>query len=158
MSNSGTGAATVTVLAGPAPQVAIATPSPVPPGATGLVASIPNAGPGATYAWTVTNGSVASGQGTPAITWADPADIVYGTALSGVQLNASTPVAGTFSYSPAAGVILSAGNSQPLVPATTARPFKVHSAEADSATTKWPAAARGNWTCITARCCARPTP
>ena len=45
----------------------------------------------------------------PAITWATPAPIVYGTALSLTQLNATSPVAGSFSYSPAAGTVLSVG-------------------------------------------------
>ena len=40
---------------------------------------------------------------TPVITWATPADIVYGTALSATQLNATTTVPGTFVYTPAAG-------------------------------------------------------
>ncbi|MGA9672765.1 MAG: Ig-like domain repeat protein [Terracidiphilus sp.] len=47
---------------------------------------------------------------TPTITWATPAAIVYGTALSGTQLNASSTVAGTFNYSPAAGTVLTAGS------------------------------------------------
>jgi hypothetical protein len=47
---------------------------------------------------------------TPTITWATPAAIPYGTALSPTQLNATSPVAGTFSYSPAAGAVLTAGN------------------------------------------------
>ena len=57
---------------------------------------------------------------TPTITWANPAPIVYGTALSGVQLNAtaSAPgvasVPGTFTYAPAAGAVLNAGNAQTL--------------------------------------------
>jgi hypothetical protein len=46
---------------------------------------------------------------TPVITWATPAAITYGTALSATQLDATTKVAGTFSYSPASG-ILTAGN------------------------------------------------
>jgi hypothetical protein len=46
---------------------------------------------------------------TPAISWAGPAAIVYGTALSSTQLSASTPVAGTFVYTPAAGTVLQAG-------------------------------------------------
>src|SRR5204862_59270 len=33
---------------------------------------------------------------TPAITWPVPADVVYGTALSATQLNATTSVLGTF--------------------------------------------------------------
>lgn len=46
---------------------------------------------------------------TPTITWATPAAITYGTALSATQLDASTTAPGTFTYSPAAGAILSAG-------------------------------------------------
>jgi len=56
---------------------------------------------------------------TPTLTWSTPAAITYGTALSATQLNASSTyqsggspatVAGTFTYTPAAGTILSAGN------------------------------------------------
>jgi streptogramin lyase len=47
---------------------------------------------------------------TPSITWATPAAITYGTALSATQLNASSPVAGKFTYSPAAGTTLTAGS------------------------------------------------
>jgi streptogramin lyase len=46
---------------------------------------------------------------TPEITWATPAPITYGTALGATQLNASSSVAGSFTYSPAAGTILKAG-------------------------------------------------
>jgi hypothetical protein len=48
-------------------------------------------------------------QATPPITWATPAAITYGTPLSGTQLNASSTVAGSFTYSPAAGTVLGAG-------------------------------------------------
>lgn len=48
-------------------------------------------------------------QATPTITWAAPAAIAFGTALSGKQLDASASVPGTFAYSPAAGTVLSAG-------------------------------------------------
>jgi hypothetical protein len=53
---------------------------------------------------------------TPVITWATPADIAYGTALSATQLNATTTpsVAGTFAYTPAAGTVLGAGSAQTL--------------------------------------------
>ena len=47
---------------------------------------------------------------TPVITWAAPAAITYGTALSAAQLNASASVPGTFAYSPAAGTMPSAGS------------------------------------------------
>jgi hypothetical protein len=48
-------------------------------------------------------------QATPPITWATPAAITYGTALSGAQLNASSTVAGSFTYSPATGAVLASG-------------------------------------------------
>jgi hypothetical protein len=48
------------------------------------------------------------------ITWAKPADITYPTPLSGTQLNATTPVAGTFTYTPGPGAILPVGNNQTL--------------------------------------------
>jgi len=51
---------------------------------------------------------------TPVITWADPVDIVYGTELSGTQLNATADVLGTFVYDPIAGTILDAGDDQTL--------------------------------------------
>lgn len=43
------------------------------------------------------------------VTWANPAAITYGTALSAAQLNATANVAGTFLYTPAAGTVLTAG-------------------------------------------------
>jgi fibronectin type 3 domain-containing protein len=51
---------------------------------------------------------------TPTITWNSPASITYGTALGPAQLDASASVAGTLAYTPAAGTVLSAGNSQAL--------------------------------------------
>jgi len=47
--------------------------------------------------------------GTPTLTWATPAAITYGTALSAAQLDASASVPGTFAYAPAAGTVLGAG-------------------------------------------------
>ena len=55
-----------------------------------------------------------NGIAAPTVTWPAPADIVYGTALGGAQLNAYSPVAGTFNYSPAAGTVLNAGSNQLL--------------------------------------------
>jgi hypothetical protein len=48
-------------------------------------------------------------QQTPPVTWPTPASIVYGTALGGAQLNATSTVPGSFSYTPAAGTVLSVG-------------------------------------------------
>jgi hypothetical protein len=50
----------------------------------------------------------------PAVTWSTPANITYGTPLGPAQLNASSIVAGSFTYSPPAGTVLNAGNSQTL--------------------------------------------
>ncbi|HEY5913970.1 MAG TPA: MBG domain-containing protein, partial [Verrucomicrobiae bacterium] len=45
----------------------------------------------------------------PVLHWSNPADIVYGTALGGDQLNATANIPGTFTYAPPAGAILGAG-------------------------------------------------
>jgi hypothetical protein len=45
----------------------------------------------------------------PPITWAAPAAITYGAALSATQLNATAPIPGVFVYSPAEGTVLQAG-------------------------------------------------
>jgi large repetitive protein len=48
-------------------------------------------------------------QATPTLTWATPTAIIYGTALSSTQLDATSTVSGTFNYAPAAGTVLTAG-------------------------------------------------
>jgi hypothetical protein len=53
-------------------------------------------------------------QATPVVTWPQPAAITYGGALGSGQLNATADVPGTFSYTPAAGTVLPAGNGQTL--------------------------------------------
>ena len=45
----------------------------------------------------------------PEITWATPVAITYGTPLGTKQLDATSPVKGTFTYSPSKGTILAAG-------------------------------------------------
>lgn len=60
-----------------------------------------------------------SGAATPTLAWTNPADITYGTALGGTQLNAaatysSTNVPGTFTYSSPAGTVLNAGSNQTI--------------------------------------------
>jgi gliding motility-associated-like protein len=66
------------------------------------------------YAFTYVNGTLTIVKATPVITWNNPAAITYGTALSATQLNASASVAGTFTYTPAAGTVLNAGPNQVL--------------------------------------------
>ncbi len=51
---------------------------------------------------------------TPTISWSNPADIPYGTALSVTQFNAVPSVPGTLTYTPVSGTVLSAGNGQTL--------------------------------------------
>jgi uncharacterized repeat protein (TIGR01451 family) len=58
--------------------------------------------------------NLANGQVTPIITWSNPADIVFGSALSGVQLNATASVPGTFVYTPPLGTVLAVGSGQTL--------------------------------------------
>ena len=58
--------------------------------------------------------SITVNQATSTITWATPAPITYGTALSGTQLNATGSVSGTMAYNPAAGTVLGPGVSQVL--------------------------------------------
>ncbi|MGC1463841.1 MAG: Ig-like domain repeat protein [Terracidiphilus sp.] len=61
--------------------------------------------PSATVTLTVNNKT------TPTITWATPAAISYGTALSATQLDASSgAVAGTLVYTPPLGTVLAAGS------------------------------------------------
>ncbi len=85
--------------------------------------------PGGTAHWTFagnTNYAPASGnatititKATPVITWNNPADIVYGTALGATQLNATANVPGSFNYTPGLGTVLSAGSGQPLLASFT---------------------------------------
>jgi hypothetical protein len=48
----------------------------------------------------------------PLLTWNTPAPIIYGTPLGSAQLNATTPVPGTFVYSPAAGATEAGGSDK----------------------------------------------
>lgn len=62
------------------------------------------------YSTATASVSITVTQATPTLTWATPANITYGTALSATQLDASAgAVAGTYVYSPAAGTILQQG-------------------------------------------------
>ena len=77
----------------------------------GTVVVAANQAGNATYsAATQVTQSIVVNQAIPAITWPTPAAISYGTALGATQLDASSTVAGTFAYSPAAGAVLGAGS------------------------------------------------
>ena len=82
------------------------------------------------------------GKATPAITWATPTAVASGTALSSTQLDAASPVAGSFNYSPASGKVLTAG-SQMLTVTFTPQDAKDYTTATDSVmlTVKPPVAA-----------------
>src|SRR5207244_3064602 len=50
----------------------------------------------------------------PATSWNNPAPMVYGTPLSGTQLNATANVAGSVAFNPPPGARLKAGDGQKL--------------------------------------------
>jgi hypothetical protein len=77
------------------------------------------AGEGAIFALSLAT----AGQAAETIAWANPAPIVYGTALDFDQLDATASVAGSFAYSPASGTVLDTGAntlSVTFTPADTA--------------------------------------
>ena len=61
-----------------------------------------------------TNPQAMTPKQTPTITWSNPANITYGTALSNIQLDASASVPGPFVYTPPAGTVLNVGSHQKL--------------------------------------------
>jgi len=63
----------------------------------------------ADYSTATSSVSLTVNQAVPAITWAAPVAIVSGTALSSTQLDATSTVAGTFVFAPAAGIVLPIG-------------------------------------------------
>src|SRR5262249_4791683 len=72
VTNTQTGCSSVctkTVTIGESTNTTITAPDAVCALSTGNTASVPNAGQGATYNWTITNGTITSGQGTNSITW-----------------------------------------------------------------------------------------
>ena len=74
------------------------------------------------YKATTASTTVTVIQAVPSVSWTAPSGIVYGTALSSAQLNASATVPGTFTYTPAAGTVLPVGNntlSVTFTPAST---------------------------------------
>ena len=67
---------------------------------------------------------------TPAITWAAPSAITYGTALSTAQLNATSATPGSFAYTPAAGTVLTPGTQTLQVTLTPSDSTDYNSASA----------------------------
>lgn len=64
--------------------------------------------------YAVSNSAIATltvAKATPVVTWTNPAGIVYGTPLSGTQLDATANVPGSFGYAPNAGKVLFVGTN-----------------------------------------------
>jgi hypothetical protein len=87
---------------------------------------------------------------TPTITWAAPAAITYGTALSATQLDATASVAGTFVYTPAAGTVEAAGSQTLSVTFTPTNTAEYNTATATVALTVNKAAPTITWVTPTA--------
>ena len=68
----------------------------------------------ANYWFAAQDGTLTVGMATPVLSWANPADITYGTALGATQLDATASVPGSFAYTPAPGAVLPAGADQTL--------------------------------------------
>ena len=95
----------------PSPQPSTRPPSPYRARPTRSAIRTPATGPSPPPARPAT---LTVTKATPTITWSNPADITYGTALSATQLDATASVPGTFTYNPAAGTVLHAGTGQTL--------------------------------------------
>ena len=67
-----------------------------------------------TYADASSSVTITVDKAVPVITWNAPGPIIYGEALDGSQLNATTTAPGTLDYMPAIGTLLDAGAAQPL--------------------------------------------
>ena len=76
----------LTASANPAPNATITAPASVPQGSSGNVASVADAGAGATYTWLVSAGNVTSGAGTNSITFSP-----VSTATVNIQVTVTIP-------------------------------------------------------------------
>ena len=79
-------------------------------GAGSQMLSVTFAPSNSSFTTVMTTRTLAVTQATPQISWAAPAAITVGTSLSGAQLNATANITGAFTYNPAAGTTLVAGN------------------------------------------------
>ncbi len=82
-----------------------------------------------TFATVVDNVAINVLKADPVITWADPADLTFGSPLSAVELNATANVFGSFQYNHLIGTVLDAGLAQTLtVTFTPDRPDRYNTA------------------------------
>lgn len=78
-------------------------------GTGSIVIAANQAGDSTFAAATEVQQTITSNQATSTVSWAQPAAITFGTALSAAQLNATLNVPGGCTYSPALGTVLGAG-------------------------------------------------
>ncbi|HEX2832464.1 MAG TPA: IPT/TIG domain-containing protein, partial [Thermoanaerobaculia bacterium] len=105
--------ATTTVTINPDPNATITAPGSVVAGSTGNAASVANAGVGATYAWTIGNGTITAGTGTANITFT-------AGAVGAVTLNVTVTTGAGCSDSGSANVTVTA--APPVVTVTSVTP------------------------------------
>ena len=79
--------------------------------ATGLHTIAVNYGGDANYIPSQSSLSQRVAAGIPPVNWNPPVAISYGTALSALQLDATSSVSGAFTYAPTAGTVLNAGTN-----------------------------------------------
>jgi len=75
------------------------------------------------YSASISSAVPVSGITAAPVTWANPAAITYGTALSSLQLDASSPAKGKFTYAPGPGTVLGAGTQTLSVTFTPTDPL-----------------------------------
>ena len=63
------------------------------------------------YNVNLVNGTLTILQAAPVVTWNNPSQIVYGSALGASQLNAAANVTGNFTYTPVNGSVLNSGSN-----------------------------------------------
>ncbi|HEY3854104.1 MAG TPA: MBG domain-containing protein [Verrucomicrobiae bacterium] len=63
------------------------------------------------YTVSLVSGTLTVGQSVPTVSWTNSTPIVYGTALSSIQLNATASVAGNLTYIPSMGAVLNSGTN-----------------------------------------------
>jgi autotransporter-associated beta strand protein len=104
-------------------------------GASPINAALSDGGTGklGDYSVTIKPGTLTITPANQTITWATPAPIIYGTALSGTQLHATVSVigpapAGALTYSPSAGTILGPGFQTLTVAAAATNDYSVATA------------------------------
>jgi hypothetical protein len=68
----------------------------------------------ASFASSAASATLTIAKANPVLTWSNPADILFGSALGASQLSATANVPGSFVYTPSAGTVLPQGNNQAL--------------------------------------------